>query len=361
MSATLLAGGCTVSDVIPAQIIERLSEFVTRIRARIRDAHDAQYVNYEIAGLPVRFRFLDPQIKEQVTPAFQHLRTAMNIPPEFTVLVDGASSPLANILQLLDWEGWGDKDIWVVEVAEMMLIIQNKAQAIVALDHLSMTGYWCELRPIGMTYLARAAPLRRLLAHWFGSRGRYLFHGAAVGESEGGVLILGSGGSGKSTTALACLEDGMAYAGDDRCLLAMHGSPHVYSLYGTAKLLDTRQFPTFAPVVDMDGKTSDEKAMYLLHRLSDNTLHCGFPLCAILLAQIEDIQETRISPTSHARGFLALAASGALHLPEMREQALRCFNSVARQLPVFNLRLGMNIRSTPGAIRELLREHSVEV
>jgi hypothetical protein len=219
-----------------------------------------------------------------------------------------------------------------------------------------MTGYWCELRPIGMTYLARAAPLRRLLAHWFGSRGRYLFHGAAVGESEGGVLILGAGGSGKSTTALACLEEGMAYAGDDRCLLSMDGSPHVYSLYGTAKLMDIDQFPSFASAVDVDGKTCDEKAMYLLHRLSDNTLHCGFPLRAILLAQIEDIRETRISPASHARGFLALAASGALHFPEMRKQALHCFNSVARGLPVYDLRLGANIRSTPDAIRKLLWE-----
>ena len=29
-------------------------------------------------------------------------------------------------------------------------------------------------------------------------------------------------------------------------------------------------------------------------------------------------------PMAHARGFLALAASGALHLPEMRKQALLC-------------------------------------
>jgi len=356
MNATLIEGGRPVSKVIPPQIIERLWEFVSRIRARIRETQNEQSVNYEIAGLPVRFRYLDPRIKEQVSPAFQHLCTAMNIQPELTVLLDGASSPLASLPQWFDWDGWGERDIWVVKVAEMMLIIQKNIQAIVALDYLSMTGYWCELHPIGMTYLARAAPLRRLLAHWFGSRGRYLFHGAAVGESEGGVLILGAGGSGKSTTALACLEDGMSYAGDDRCLLSMHGSPHVYSLYGTAKLMDISQFPSFASVVDMDGKTCDEKAMFYLHQLSDNTLHCGFPLRAILLAHIEDIQETEISPASHARGFLALAASGALHLPETRKQALLCFNSVARQLHVYDLKLGANIRSTPGAIRKLLWE-----
>ena len=356
MSATLVAGRCTVSDVIPPQIIERISEFVSRIRVRIREVRNAQSVNYEIAGLPVCIRYIDPRLKEQVSPAFQHLRTAMNIQPEFTVLLDGASSPIANFLQLLDWDGWGERDIWVVKVAEMMLIIQKDIRAIVALDYLNKTGYWCELHPTGMSYLAQAAPMRRLLAHWFGSRGRYLFHGAAVGEPEGGVLILGAGGSGKSTTALTCLEDGMAYAGDDRGLLAMHELPHVYSLYGTAKLMDVSQFPSISSSVDTDGKTRAEKAMYRLHQLSDNTMHCGFPLRAILLAQIEEIQETTISPTSSAKGFLAVAASGALHLPEMRKQALRCFSSVARQLPVYDLRLGTNTRSTPSAIRELLRE-----
>ena len=187
MNATLLEGGRHLSDVIPPRMMDRLSEFVARIRARIQEDHDQQPENYEIAGLPVRFRFLDPRIKEQVTPAFQHLRTAMNIRPEFTVLLDGASSPLANLPQLMDWDGWGERDIWLVKVADMMLIIQKKVQAIVALDYLTMTGYWCELHPVGMAYVARAAPLRRLLAYWFGSRGRYLFHGAAVGEPEGGV------------------------------------------------------------------------------------------------------------------------------------------------------------------------------
>jgi hypothetical protein len=356
MNATLIEGGRPVSDVIPPRIIERLSEFVSRIRARIREVHDAQHENYEIAGLPVCFRFLDPRIKEQVSPAFQHLRTAMHIQPELDVVLDGASSPLANLAHVLDWDGWGERDVWAIKLEEMMLIIQQNGTAVSALDYSNKTGYRLERRTTGMTYLDRAAPMRHLLSLWFGSQGRYLFHGAAVGESEGGVLILGAGGSGKSTTALACLEDGMAYAGDDRCLLSMDGLPHVYSLYGTAKLLDINQFPSFAPVVDMDGNTCNEKAMYRLHRLSDNTLHCGFALRAILLAHIEDIQETRISPASHARGFLELAASGALHLPKMRIQALCCFNSVARQLPVYDLTLGANIRSTPDAIRKLLRE-----
>jgi hypothetical protein len=185
---------------------------------------------------------------------------------------------------------------------------------------------------------------------------KYLFHGAAVGESGRGILILGAGGAGKTTTALACLEAGMTYAGDDRCLLSMSGAPYVHSLYGTAKLSDVSQFPALSAIVDVAGSRPNEKAMYRLHRLSDSTLDRGFRLQAIVLARIEGIQETRFRPASHAAGFLALAASGALYPPEMRKQALRCFDSAARRLPVYELTLGANIRSSPDAIKRLLCE-----
>jgi hypothetical protein len=63
------------------------------------------------------------------------------------------------------------------------------------------------------------APLRKLLAWWMSSRGHQVVHAAAVGRDDGGVLIAGRGGSGKSTTALACLDSDLRFAGDDCCLL----------------------------------------------------------------------------------------------------------------------------------------------
>ena len=47
MNATLIEGGHPVSGVIPPRIIERLSEFVSRIRARIRETQNEQSANYE--------------------------------------------------------------------------------------------------------------------------------------------------------------------------------------------------------------------------------------------------------------------------------------------------------------------------
>jgi hypothetical protein len=345
-----------VSAEIPPHVFDRLREFVAGIRRRFQDARCEQPVHYEIAGLPVCFKFLDSQLKEQVSPAFEHLRSEKSIPPELMVLLDGVSAADANLSHIPDWEGWGKMDIWVVEIAGMVLLIQSKGRAIVALDYPGKIGYWLELRSTGMAYLDRSAPMNGLLTFWFGSRKRYLFHGAGVGESDRGVLILGRGGAGKSTTALACLEAGLPFAGDDYCLLSMNGSPWVHSLYGCAKLSNENHFPFLASVMDENGRASAEKGVYCLHRLPGNTLKHGFPLRAILLAHIEEIPETTITPTSHSKGFLALAPSAGYQLPELRQQALRCFSSAARQLPVYDLKLGANLRSTPTAIRQLLQE-----
>jgi hypothetical protein len=347
---------CLVSAEIPPQVIDQLIEFVAGIRRRFQDVLCEQPVHYEIAGLPICFKFLDSQLEEQISPAFEHLRSEKSIPPELTVLLDGVSAADANFSRIPDWEGWGKMDIWVVEITGMVLLIQSKGRAIVALDFPGKIGYWLELHSTGMAYLDRAAPMNGLLTFWFGSRKRYLFHGAGVGESDGGVLILGRGGAGKSTTALACLEAGLHFAGDDYCLLSMNGTPWVHSLYGCAKLSNGNHFPFLESVIDEDGRTSAEKGVYRLNRLHGNTLKDGFPLRAILLAHIMEIPETTITAASHSKGFLALAPSAGYQLPGLRQQALSCFSSAARQLPVYDLNLGANLRSTPTAIRQLLQK-----
>jgi hypothetical protein len=70
-----------------------------------------------------------------------------------------------------------------------------------------------------------AAPFRQLI-EWTGSvTGALLVHGAMVGRAEGGVLLLGSGGAGKSTTAMAVLAAGGVSTGDDYEWVVQGDSP----------------------------------------------------------------------------------------------------------------------------------------
>ena len=59
---------------------------------------------------------------------------------------------------------------------------------------------------------------------------------AAVGQAAGGVLLVGAGGSGKSTCALSCLTSDLLYAGDDYVAVELRPEPRVLSLFCSGKL-----------------------------------------------------------------------------------------------------------------------------
>src|SRR4029077_4802081 len=80
-----------------------------------------------------------------------------------------------------------------------------------------------------------AEPIRAILSWFMREHNRQLIHAAAVGNSDGGVLLIGRSGAGKSNTALCCLASDLQYAADDFCAVSVGSEPHVYSLYCTGK------------------------------------------------------------------------------------------------------------------------------
>ncbi len=90
-----------------------------------------------------------------------------------------------------------------------------------------------------LPYWEAAAPTRLLLHWWLSGGPLQLAHGGAVGLPDGGVLLAGPGGSGKSTSVLACLDSDLLYAGDDYVAARAEPAPYVYCLYSTGKV-DTR-------------------------------------------------------------------------------------------------------------------------
>ena len=79
------------------------------------------------------------------------------------------------------------------------------------------------------------APLRSILRWTLERHGVHLIHAAAVGNGADGVLLLGSGGAGKSTTALACMQAGMALVADDYTLVAPGAPPTAHPAFAIAK------------------------------------------------------------------------------------------------------------------------------
>ena len=61
----------------------------------------------------------------------------------------------------------------------------------------------------------RARPYHKLISAWLDERGIQFVHAGLIGSGDTGVLFVGNGGAGKSTSSVACLRAGLGYLGDD--------------------------------------------------------------------------------------------------------------------------------------------------
>jgi hypothetical protein len=211
----------------------------------------------------------------------------------------------------------------------------------------------------GIAPYETAAPLRAILHWWLAARGRRFIHGGAVGNDGGGVIIVGRGGAGKSTSCLACLaapEAGLRYAADDYALLEEGPQPRVHSLYASAKLR-TDQFwrvPRLADLAARPHGADDAKAILLLHDHFPERLIASFPLRAVLVPRIVGGPATRLRPTTPGIALTALAPSTIFQLAGADGAALRAMCGVVERVPSYLLELGEETAQIPEVIAALL-------
>ena len=186
---------------------------------------------YTIAGLPIRLRFAGPALLSPLTQAFRHLDVSESSGRLTVCIWDTASTGLKMLPP--PWEGddflargvipgYNDERVYTA--------FQHGSGAVSMLDAERDPAVFWVPSAEELPYWEKGAPLRTILHWWLGGQQRQLVHGAAVGNSRGAVLIGGKGGSGKSTTALACLESDLLYLGDDYTVLKSDPSALVYSL-----------------------------------------------------------------------------------------------------------------------------------
>ena len=92
--------------------------------------------------------------------------------------------------------------------------------------------------------IERAAPFRWIIDGLAQRSSLMTMHAAAVGEGGVGLLIVGEGGRGKSTLALAAIGAGMEYLADDYCLVDAQPPYQAYRLFNTAKMRVRQHRPT---------------------------------------------------------------------------------------------------------------------
>ena len=330
-----------------------------RFDAACAAAGDVEERRLEIAGQDVTLRFAGSALVPVLMPALSHLsgpEDAESGSSTFLVF-DSASTGVEP--PPFPWRR--DRVLARGEVAGF-----DQDGVRTALDGTGLTMHdrhddevVCWMRDAAsVPWYARAAPLRTAL-HWtLTGPGRHLVHAGVVGDERGGVLLGGKGGSGKTTTCLACLDAGLGYAGDDYVLFALEPEPTAHSLFASAKVdpAGLARVPGLTREIDAPTGRDGEKAVLDLSGRLSGGLRRQVPVRALLLPAIADGGEpTRLRPVSGALGLRLLAPSSVLQLPHGDAEAFTTLVELVRRVPSYALELGPDgAEAAPRLIADLL-------
>ncbi|MBN2432004.1 MAG: serine kinase [Acidobacteria bacterium] len=313
-----------------------------------------------IDGQTVRISFAGHRLARTLLPALSHLGEPTAHSPGLSIRIwdtagSGIGLPPGVVSAALTNAG---STVRRLQSESIRMMIQPEESMISLLD---------EERGEALLWLAdagnvpchvRCAPLINLLQWWMCRHDRYMVHAGAVGTAAGGVLLAGKAGSGKSSAALACLDSGLRFAGDDYCLVSMNPEPYVHSLYSSAKLNsgDVDNYPGLAPALANPDRLATEKAIFFLGHAFPAALTGGFPIRAVVLPRVTPGATTRLQKTTGASALLALAPSTLFQLREAERETFRVLGSIIRRVPCFHLDMGSERTEIPRRIRALLEQ-----
>jgi hypothetical protein len=311
-----------------------------------------------IGGAPVRLRFAGAALAEELSHAFDHLADESGDRPALTVHCwdsEDSRTPAPPLPSLAPGSPRGTT-FYTAEEGRHFASRPALGQLSAYDRATSRAWFWCR-DAHELPFWEPAAPFRQILHWWLPDRGALLLHGAAVGRADGGALLVGAGGSGKSTSALSCLASDLLYAGDDYVAVELEPEPRVLSLFCSGKLdpdhsqlLSHLPSPSFAG----DGALEEKPVFYVAERFPERMCR-GFPLRAIVAPRVQGT-EPRLSKRGPAQVLAALAPSTLLQLVPARQEALSAMAGLLTTIPAFGLDVGGPTELIPPTIERLLDE-----
>lgn len=363
-----------------------VTEFFTQVQsaytAACRENKPVEHW-YRLHGYTFRLCFAGPALVAALTPALAHLEIA---PPCTTSAAgSGEDSAEAKVdLTLYIWDSLSTASPrlvapWRIDQIDLrgevpdysddrfLTTTQLDLPAMSILDREQGVGYFWIAAPEHIFVFERASPMKVLLHWWLRDLGMPMIHAAAVGTENGAVLITGKTGSGKSTTSLLCLQAGLKFIADDRCLLEATETPHAHCIYNSAKLhgAHMQQFPHLLPHIENQnfGKTLEveaEKSLIYVHRFSPQQIAARLPIRAVLLARVADRPETTITPVSRMALLREMVSSTLVYQPGAAHAEVQAMTRLLQKVPTFQINLGSRWQEIPGVIAEMVERSQEE-
>ncbi len=316
---------------------------------------------YQFAGQSVRIRIVGQKLATHLVLPFSHLRMHGPSPciPQLTIdLWDenetGICCRTNSQENVSRWTEVGAMSV------EGRFVGHQLPNSVTCLDrhaqHIIGSLAWGET----VFLYERGKPLTMPLTAWYSDRNVPVIHASLVSRDGQGVLFAGWSGSGKSTSSLACLQDGFDYLSEDFVGLQKlpDGSFVGYSLYNSAFVETSHlaRFPTLTPYVRKAQFPSEKKSLVLLSQVFPERLKGSVPIRLLVLPRVTDLPESQIRPAAKGQALLTLGPSTLLSVPGLGTRRLDTLARLVEQVPCYWLDLGRELKSIPHCMEELLAE-----
>jgi hypothetical protein len=322
--------------------------------------------NYTVAGRPMRVRYANSTLADGFHPALAHLEVVSNDMERqaddtpFVVHVWAGDVP-GGQLPRPPWESvdfFERGGVRGYHGDRHMLVFDRRPGVFSGVDRNRQAGVFWARDTARVPYQEWAAPFRRVLPGWRHADGLFAVHASAVGGGDGGVLLAGRTGSGKSTTSVLCIGSSLSFAGDDFMLVQTEPEPYVHSLYSSAKLnravLGWRS-DLAAAVVDRDALGTDKAVIHAALAWPQHVTS-GFVLRAIALPRPTSERATVARQVTSDVAFKALLADTLFTTHGPVRQVTRGLRDLVASVPCFELALGTDVAAVPLAIEDLLHQ-----
>ena len=309
------------------------------------------------AGREARIRIVGLACAEQIIPPFRHLLEQDKKVPRPDLLIDiwdasetGVSYPGS----LAESDQTSSEFGFIMGAGSDRFIGCQRPNMLSWIDRSSKRIIVCTPNSGQLALHERAKPLLFPLMLWHCDRDTEVIHAALVEKGGHGVLFAGREGAGKSTAALACLEAGFNYLGDDYLgLKALDNDSFLgYSLYNSTWLEPNHAllFPNLAPHV-MHGDL--QKLPVVLSEVYAGRLGRVAPIRVLVLPRVVAGSRCRTLPASKREALFALAPSSLLKRPCSGQNGFNKIAHMVERVPSYVLEVGADLRQLTKCVEEL--------
>jgi hypothetical protein len=328
--------------------------------AAARDGAELHVAHFSFAGRPVRLSVLGPGLAARTQRAFAHLRRGPGEARDQTLTIElwdetetGVACPPVMEMDR-QWVACGGA---LTASPDGRFVSFRYQDSVTVLDRADQHMIGCR-RGSYLSTGEYSKPLLLLLSIWYHDRGVQLLHAGLISSRGSGVVLPGASGTGKSTTSLASLTQGLDYLGDDFTGIerAVDGTFLGHSVYGTACLARDNfvRFPELRMHAVDEGLPEEDKPILFLSEIYPDRVRASVPIRAIvLLRRGNDVTAVRRARRGEA---LRAFAESTLHtvVPRPGREALAMIGALIESVPAWWLMLGPDLRDIAPGLDEVV-------